>query len=176
MLPILTALHFHWLFICLILKCKKTIYSIYGFVRLTDEIVDTFHEFDKIYLLEKFENDYYDAINYDTNLNPELQSFQSIVKKYKISDGHIQAFLKSMKSDLDKNNYKNKANVDKYIYGSAGVVGLMCLKIFCNGDEKLYKELEDPAMKLGSAFQKVNFLRDLKNDLENLNRRYFPEI
>ncbi len=155
---------------------RDAIYSIYGFVRFADEIVDTFHEFDKKYLLEKFESDYYDAVKQGISLNPVLQSFQQTVKKYSISEEHIQAFLTSMKYDLVKNDYSDKATADNYIYGSADVVGLMCLKVFCNGNDKLYNELELPARKLGSAFQKVNFLRDLKNDLEILDRRYFPEL
>lgn len=157
-------------------EMRDAIYSIYGFVRLADEIVDTFHEYDKKYLLEKFESDYYDAVKRGISLNPVLQAFQLTVKKYSISDEHIQAFLTSMKHDLVKNEYKNKTEADDYIYGSADVVGLMCLKVFCNGDDKLYQELELPARKLGSAFQKVNFLRDLKNDIEILNRLYFPEL
>jgi len=157
-------------------EMRDAIYSIYGFVRFADEIVDTFHDFDKKYLLEKFESDYYDAVKQGISLNPILQSFQQTVKKYNISDEHIQAFLTSMKQDLVKNDYKEKTEAIEYIYGSADVVGLMCLKVFCNGDDKLYHELEFPARKLGSAFQKVNFLRDLKNDIEILDRRYFPEI
>ena len=155
---------------------RDAIYSIYGFVRFADEIVDTFHEFDKKYLLAKFESDYYDAMKYGISLNPVLNSFQITVKKYNISDEHIQAFLRSMERDLEKNDYYNKSETDEYIYGSADVVGLMCLKVFCNGNNALYNELEFSAMKLGSAFQKVNFLRDLKNDIENLDRRYFPQI
>jgi len=157
-------------------EMRDAIYSIYGFVRFADEIVDTFHDFDKKYLLEKFESDYYDAVKQGISLNPVLQSFQQTVKKFSISDEHIQAFLTSMKYDLYKNDYSNKVTADNYIYGSADVVGLMCLKVFCNGDVNLYNELEFPARKLGSAFQKVNFLRDLKNDMENLDRRYFPEF
>ena len=155
---------------------RDAIYSIYGFVRFADEIVDTFHEFDKKYLLTKFEADYYDAMKYGISLNPVLHSFQITVKKYKIADDHIQAFLSSMKRDLEKKDYYKKSETDEYIYGSADVVGLMCLKVFCNGNDALYNELEFSAMKLGSAFQKVNFLRDLKNDIENLDRRYFPQI
>jgi phytoene synthase len=155
---------------------RDAIYSIYGFVRFADEIVDTFHGFDKEYLLAKFEADYYDAIKQGISLNPILHSFQKTVKKYNIPDEHIQSFLTSMKHDLEKKDYENKSEIDNYIYGSADVVGLMCLKVFCNGNDALYKELEFPAMKLGSAFQKVNFLRDLKNDIENLDRRYFPQI
>ncbi len=155
---------------------RDAIYSVYGFVRFADEIVDTFHEFDKKYLLDKFESDYYDAVKHGISLNPILNSFQISVKKYKIPDEHIQAFLNSMKCDLEKKEYKSKTEADEYIYGSADVVGLICLKIFCNGDQKLYDELKHSAMKLGSAFQKVNFLRDLKNDMEILDRSYFPEI
>ena len=157
-------------------EMRDAIYSIYGFVRFADEIVDTFQEYDKKYLLEKFENDYYDAVKKGISLNPVLQSFQETVKKYSIPDENIQAFLTSMKFDLVKNHYNDKTEIDKYIYGSADAVGLMCLKVFCNGDDKLYKELEKPAMKLGSAFQKVNFLRDLRNDTRVLGRTYFPEI
>ena len=157
-------------------EMSDAIYSIYGFVRFADEIVDTFHDYNKKYLLDKFESDYYDAVKQGISLNPVLQSFQQTVKKHSISDEHIQAFLTSMKRDLVHNEYKDKAEADNYIYGSADVVGLMCLKVFCNGDDKLYQELEYPARKLGSAFQKVNFLRDLKIDMEILDRRYFPEI
>jgi 15-cis-phytoene synthase len=154
----------------------EAIDSIYGFVRFADEIVDTFHDFNKKYLLEKLECDYYDAVKQGISLNPVLQSFQKTTAKYKIADEHIQAFLTSMKNDLVKSQYDNKKDSDNYIFGSAEVVGLMCLKVFCNGDERLYNELEKPAMKLGSAFQKVNFLRDLKRDMEELNRTYFPEV
>ena len=157
-------------------EIRNAIYSIYGFVRFSDEIVDTFHEYDKKELLRKFENDYYEALRDGISLNPILNSFQCIVKKYNIPDELIQAFLKSMKADLIKNGTYNKPEIDEYIYGSAEVVGLMCLKVFVGGDEILYSELKSPAMKLGSAFQKVNFLRDLKNDVENLNRSYFPEF
>jgi 15-cis-phytoene synthase len=157
-------------------EIQNGIYSIYGFVRFADEIVDSFDGYDKKVLLEKFENDYYEGIKNGISLNPILHSFQKIVKKYNIPDELVQAFLKSMKYDLSKNNYLDKKEMDDYIYGSAEVVGLMCLRVFTGGDEKLYAELKHPAMKLGAAFQKVNFLRDLKNDMENLDRRYFPEI
>jgi len=157
-------------------EMRDAIYSIYGFVRFADEIVDTFHGYDKNYLLEKFEKDYYDAFNYGISLNPILHSFQITVKKYHISDEHIKAFLTSMKFDLEKKQYATKIEADQYIYGSADVVGLMCLKVFCNGNKEQYQSLVNPAMKLGSAFQKVNFLRDLKADIEDLDRRYFPEI
>jgi len=157
-------------------EMQNAIYSIYGFVRFADEIVDSFDNYDKKTLLEKFEKDYYEGLSNGISLNPILHSFQNVVKTYKIPDELIQAFLKSMKIDLYKNDYKNKSEIEEYIYGSAEVVGLMCLKVFTNSDDNLYAELKYPAMKLGAAFQKVNFLRDLKNDIENLDRRYFPEI
>lgn len=154
-------------------EIRDAIYSIYGFVRFADEIVDTFHSFDKKSLLEKFERDYYEAIENCISLNPVLNSFQITVKKHNIPNDLIQAFLNSMRIDLFKQDHKSKQETDKYIYGSAEVVGLMCLKVFVHGNEALYKELENPARKLGSAFQKVNFLRDIKDDTEILNRRYF---
>ena len=155
---------------------RDAIYSIYGFVRLADEIVDTFHDNDKKYLLNKFEEDFKDAMKRNISLNPVLHSFQNTVKKYNIPMEHIDAFLTSMKYDLEKKEYKTKLEADQYIYGSADVVGLMCLKVFCDGNEAKFMELLKPAMKLGSAFQKVNFLRDLREDTEILGRSYFPEI
>jgi len=155
---------------------RKAIYSIYGFVRLTDEIVDSFHNYDKKLLLDKFTNDYYEAFNTGISLNPVLYSFQQVVRQYNIPDELIQAFLKSMKADLGEINYSHKDQIKKYVHGSAEAVGLMCLMVFVNGDRTLFNELKNPAMKLGSAFQKVNFLRDLKNDIELLDRNYFPEI
>jgi 15-cis-phytoene synthase len=155
---------------------REAIYSIYGFVRFADEIVDTFHEFDKEYLLKKFEEDYDDALQKGISLNPVLHSFSQTVKKYEIPDVQVRAFLQSMKTDLLKSSYTSHSEMEDYIYGSADVVGLMCLKVFCNGNQELYNKLEFPAMKLGSAFQKVNFLRDLKNDMEMLHRFYFPEV
>lgn len=157
-------------------EIRDAIHSIYGFVRLADEIVDTFHDFDKKYLLERFEKDYYDAAEKGISLNPALNSFLITVKKYKISDDLIRAFLKSMKLDLYKSEHNTKEETSEYIYGSAEVVGLMCLKVFTGGDEKMYNELREPAMRLGAAFQKVNFLRDIKNDTENLNRKYFHSM
>jgi len=154
-------------------ETQDAIYSIYGFVRLADEIVDTFDDFDKESLLQKFENDFYHALEKGISLNPVLNSFQMTVRKYNISDDLIQAFMKSMKTDLIKQNYISKRETDDYIYGSAEVVGLMCLKVFVRGDELLYNELEKPARKLGAAFQKVNFLRDIRDDFEILNRQYF---
>ena len=155
---------------------RTDIYNIYGFVRFADEIVDTFHEYDKNQLISHFEKDYYLSKELGISLNPILNSFQQTVNKYKIPDDMVQAFLKSMKADLFKTEYKTKAEYDEYIYGSADVVGLMCLKVFVNGNDEMYEELKNAAMRLGSAFQKVNFLRDLKDDLELLNRSYFPNI
>lgn len=157
-------------------KIRADIYNIYGFVRFADEIVDTFHDYDKKELMAQFENDYYSAQKAGISLNPILNSFQQTVKKYNIEDHMVQAFLKSMKADLTKTEYQTQEEYAEYIYGSADVVGLMCLKVFVNGDEQKYNELKDAAMRLGSAFQKVNFLRDLKDDFELLNRSYFPNI
>lgn len=155
---------------------KKAIHSIYGFVRVADEIVDSFHRYDKQLLLEKYEKDYYDALESNISLNPVLHSFQQVVRKYNIPDELVSAFLKSMKADLEEINYSHRDQINEYVFGSAEVVGLMCLKVFVDGDNQLFEELRSPAMKLGSAFQKVNFLRDLKNDREVLERNYFPEI
>jgi 15-cis-phytoene synthase len=155
---------------------REAIYSIYGFVRFADEIVDSFHQFDKDALIHDFEAEYYKAYHSGISLNPILNSFQQVVKENNISDDLIQAFLHSMKLDLVKTEYKNKDEYNQYIYGSADVVGLMCLKVFVKGDAKLYDNLKDEAMRLGSAFQKVNFLRDLKDDNLVLNRTYFPGV
>ncbi|QBN18516.1 phytoene/squalene synthase family protein [Flavobacterium nackdongense] len=155
---------------------REAIYSIYGFVRFADEIVDSFHGFDKKTLIEDFENEYYKAQKMGISLNPILNSFQQTVTKYNIPDDMIQSFMKSMKMDLIKSDYHSKEEYDEYIYGSADVVGLMCLKVFVNGDDTKYDELKDEAMRLGSAFQKVNFLRDLKDDNLVLNRNYFPGV
>lgn len=155
---------------------RDHIYNIYGFVRFADEIVDTFHEFDKEGLLDKFEKDYYISKHQGISLNPILNSFIYTVNKFNIPDDLVKAFLKSMRADLHKTEYKTQEEYNEYIYGSADVVGLMCLKVFVKGDEKRYEELKAPAMRLGSAFQKVNFLRDLKDDVELLNRSYFPNI
>jgi phytoene/squalene synthetase len=155
---------------------RTDIYNIYGFVRFADEIVDTFHEYDKKQLISHFEKDYYLSKELGISLNPILNSFQQTVSKFRIPDDMVQAFLKSMKADLFKTEYKTKAEYDEYIYGSADVVGLMCLKVFVNGNDEMYEELKTAAMRLGSAFQKVNFLRDLKDDFELLNRSYFPNI
>ncbi|QXP70368.1 phytoene/squalene synthase family protein [Polaribacter sp. R2A056_3_33] len=157
-------------------KIRTDIYNIYGFVRFADEIVDSFHDYNKELLMEHFEKDYYLAKELGISLNPILNSFQQTVHKYKIPDEMVQAFLKSMKADLFKTEYQTKEEYDAYIYGSADVVGLMCLKVFVDGDNKRFEELKEAAMRLGSAFQKVNFLRDLKDDFEVLNRSYFPNI
>ncbi|WP_298781559.1 phytoene/squalene synthase family protein [uncultured Polaribacter sp.] len=157
-------------------KIRTDIYNIYGFVRFADEIVDTFHDYDKELLMTNFERDYYMAKEQGISLNPILNSFQKTVNKYNIPDAMIDAFLKSMKADLYKTEYVTKEEYDEYIYGSADVVGLMCLKVFVNGDDKKFEALKNAAMRLGSAFQKVNFLRDLKDDYETLNRSYFPNI
>lgn len=155
---------------------RDAIYSIYGFVRFADEIVDSFHGYDKENLINDFETDYYKAYRSGISLNPILNSFQQTVKKYNISDDLIQAFLKSMKMDLIKLDYNSKAEYEEYIYGSADVVGLMCLKVFVRGNNQKYEQLKDEAMRLGSAFQKVNFLRDLRDDNLILNRNYFPGV
>ena len=155
---------------------RDAIYSVYGFVRFADEIVDSFHGFDKETLIDDFEMEYYKAQKMGISLNPILNSFIQTVNKYNITDDMIQSFLKSMKMDLIKSNYTTKEEYNEYIYGSADVVGLMCLKVFVNGDNSKYDELKDEAMRLGSAFQKVNFLRDLKDDNLVLNRNYFPGI
>lgn len=154
---------------------RQDIYNIYGFVRFADEIVDSFHEYNKEELLEDFTKDLYKAIDSKISLNPILNSFQETVHKYNIDPSLYNAFLKSMKLDLHKSTYLTQEDYKEYIYGSADVVGLMCLKVFVKGDTKKYEELKDSAMSLGSAFQKVNFLRDLKADFEDLSRSYFPD-
>lgn len=154
---------------------RDAIYSIYGFVRFADEIVDSFHGYDKKNLIDDFEKEYYKAIASGISLNPILNSFQQTVKEYNITDDLIQSFLKSMKQDLIKTDY-NKKEIEDYIYGSADVVGLMCLKVFVSGSDSKYETLKMEAMRLGTAFQKVNFLRDLKDDNLILNRNYFPGI
>jgi phytoene synthase len=167
---------FAWAVNMLAPRIRPAIHSIYGFVRLADEIVDSFHDWDKKELLDKFENDFYEALEKKISLNPILNSFQHTVHQYQIDLTLIQAFLRSMRMDLDKKEYTSIEEYEAYIYGSADVVGLMCLKVFVNGDHKKYDELKDSAQKLGSAFQKVNFLRDIKDDMEILNRSYFPHI
>lgn len=150
------------------------IYNIYGFVRFADEIVDTFHDYDKESLFNSFEADLKLAIENKISLNPILNSFQKTYHEYQIPYHLVNSFMKSMRMDLTKSAYKTDEEYKEYIYGSADVVGLMCLKVFVNGDDAKYDELKETAMALGSAFQKVNFLRDLKADFEELNRAYFP--
>ncbi len=153
---------------------REDIYNIYGFVRFADEIVDSFHEYDKQTLFEMFEGDLESALTLKISLNPILNSFQHTVHRYAIPKELIAAFMKSMKQDLYKTEYKTTEEYEDYIYGSADVVGLMCLKVFVKGNETQYDDLKHSAMRLGSAFQKVNFLRDLKADYEDLSRTYFP--
>ena len=151
------------------------IYAIYGFVRYADEIVDTFHCHDKSGLLKQFKSDTYTAIQEGISLNPVLHSFQDVVNNYQIDHELIEAFLVSMEMDLSKRDYTDR-DYQKYIYGSAEVVGLMCLKVFCEGDEEEYQPLLKPAKHLGAAFQKVNFLRDIKSDFDERGRVYFPDV
>jgi 15-cis-phytoene synthase len=153
---------------------QQPIHNIYGFVRLADEIVDTFHSHDKQYLLSQFKQSTKEAIDRRISLNPILNSFQDTVHHYKIEADLINAFLRSMELDLNKINY-DRSGYAEYIYGSAEVVGLMCLKVFCEGDSANYEKLQPYAKHLGAAFQKVNFLRDIKADAEDLGRMYFPE-
>jgi phytoene/squalene synthetase len=155
---------------------RQAIYNIYGFVRVADEIVDSFEGYPKEELLNRFEGEYQYAIETGISTNPVINAFQKTVKEYNIEAKLVESFLKSMRADLNKQVYENQEEIDEYIYGSADVVGLMCLKVFVKGDQEKYLNLKEPAMKLGSAFQKVNFLRDLNEDFENLNRSYFPNI
>ena len=156
-------------------RLRNPIYSIYGFVRFADEIVDSFEGYDKKYLLDSFKHDTYNAIENRISLNPILNSFQHVVHQYNISKELIDSFLLSMEMDLFKTNY-SKEKYDQYIFGSAEVVGLMCLCVFTDGNAGLYEELKPYSMKLGAAFQKVNFLRDMKDDYKTLGRTYFPNI
>ena len=153
---------------------RMDIYNIYGFVRFADEIVDSFHDFNKEDLFYKFTEDLELALKDRISLNPILNAFQHTYHKYQIDKSLVDAFMKSMRLDLHKTDYLTEDEYKAYIYGSADVVGLMCLKVFVKGDKTKYEALKDTAMSLGSAFQKVNFLRDLKADFEGLNRTYFP--
>ena len=155
---------------------RQDIYNIYGFVRFADEIVDSFHDFNKEELLNLFELDLKKSIKDKISLNPILNSFQKTLNKYDIDYELVNSFLKSMKTDLNKKQYLSNEEFDEYVYGSADVVGLMCLKVFVKGNQKQYNNLKPYAMSLGSAFQKVNFLRDLKADHDGLNRSYFPNL
>ena len=152
---------------------RSPIFNIYGFVRFADEIVDTFHEHDKATLLEDFKRETFDAIERGISLNPILNSFQKAVRQFNIGHDLIHAFFKSMESDLTQNKY-DRQGYEEYIYGSAEVVGLMCLHVFCEGDLKQFEKLKESARALGAAFQKVNFLRDVKADYLGLSRIYFP--
>lgn len=158
---------------CLDGKIRNAIFGVYGFVRVADEIVDTFHHCDKRSLLEEFESEYYLALKRGVSTNPVIHAFQMTTKRYNIDNELVDAFLKSMKMDLDHSSFNNK-EISEYIYGSAEVVGLICLTIFVDGDKEEYKRLKPYAQHLGAAFQKINFLRDMKNDTLNLHREYFP--
>ena len=157
-------------------KFHEPIYSIYGFVRFADEIVDGFHDYDKKKLLDQFEKNCFNSIKDGISMNPILNSFQWVVNKYNIDHKLIEQFIYSMKMDLDSEKNYNQKEYEKYILGSAEVVGLMCLKVFVDGDDKMYNKLSYSAQKLGSAFQKINFLRDIKDDYNELGRTYFPNI
>ncbi len=154
---------------------RPAIYAIYGYVRLADEIVDSFHDYDKSTLLKRFEEETWNAIEEGISLNPILQSFQETVNSFSIDRSLIQQFLNSMAMDLHQVSY-NSELYKQYIVGSAEVVGLMCLQVFVEGDKDTYEKLKPYAMMLGSAFQKINFLRDLKDDFYVLGRTYFPNI
>ena len=154
---------------------RAPIYAIYGFVRFADEIVDTFHNFPKKVLLDRFRQETYVAIEEGISLNPVLQAFQETVNQYEIERELIDAFLDSMEMDLHHQSYEDHL-YKKYIYGSAEVVGLMCLRVFCQGDDAMYQRLVEPARALGAAFQKINFLRDIKSDFDDRGRVYFPGV
>lgn len=156
-------------------KFHAPIYAIYGFVRCADEIVDTFHDYDKRKLLADFSRQTFEAIESGISLNPVLHAFQCVVKEYSIDASYIEAFLKSMEMDLDDQVY-DCSLYSEYIYGSAEVVGLMCLKVFCAGDSEMFERLKKPACSLGAAFQKVNFLRDMRSDYDERGRVYFPQV
>ena len=155
---------------------RQDVYNIYGFVRVADEIVDSFNDYPQEDILDRFEEEFWLAMKIGISSNPVINAFRNTLVKYDISISLVEAFLKSMRADITKNVYLNKKEIDEYIYGSADVVGLMCLKIFVKGDEVQYTHLKDSAVKLGSAFQKVNFLRDLKQDYDELDRTYFPDV
>jgi 15-cis-phytoene synthase len=160
---------------CLEKELRDPIYSVYGFVRFADEIVDTFHDHNKEVLLKRFKDDTYHALNEKISLNPILHSFQLAANTFKFERELVDQFLKSMEMDLALTSYDQKG-IEEYILGSAEVVGLMCLRIFCKGDEPMYQHLKPSAMKLGSAFQKINFLRDLNADFNGMGRSYFPGV
>jgi phytoene synthase len=155
---------------------RNHVYNIYGFVRFADEIVDSFHDYPKEELLDRFEADLYYSLDQKISLNPILNAFQNTVNAFAIDRELIAAFMRSMRWDLEKKVYETDQEYKDYIYGSADVVGLMCLKVFVKGEPDQYESLKPAAMALGSAFQKVNFLRDLKNDFQDLERTYFPNV
>lgn len=161
--------------LCINKHLRTAIYNIYGYVRFADEIVDTFHDYDKKTLLEEFKVDTYKAIERGISTNPILNSFQRVVNEYNIERELVDCFLRSMETDLDKSAHSTES-YSEYILGSAEVVGLMCLRVFTEGNDALYQQLKPSAMKLGAAFQKVNFLRDIKADYEALGRTYFPGV
>jgi len=160
---------------CLSKELRNPIYSIYGFVRFADEIVDTFHDFNKKGLLERFKEETYISIRENISLNPILNSFQFTVRQYQIEESLIEQFLKSMEMDLSRLSYDTNT-FEEYIFGSAEAVGLMCLRVFCNGQNKMYEDLKPYAMRLGAGFQKINFLRDLQADFIGMGRNYFPDL
>jgi phytoene/squalene synthetase len=156
-------------------KFHLPIYAIYGFVRFADEIVDTFHDHDKVQLLQQFREQTFEALDTGLSLNPVLHAFQGVAREYNIDRSFIEAFLDSMAMDLDDRQY-DRSLYDDYIYGSAEVVGLMCLRVFCEGDREEFERLKEPARSLGAAFQKVNFLRDIQSDFNDRGRVYFPKV
>lgn len=160
---------------CLEKEMRDPIYSIYGFVRFADEIVDTFHDYNKVELFNRFKEETYRALEERISLNPILNSFQRTVHRFRIERTLVDQFLHSMEMDLYQKEY-NPTSIQEYILGSAEVVGLMSLRVFCKGDEAMYQQLRAPAMKLGAAFQKINFLRDIQQDFTGLGRSYFPGV
>lgn len=160
---------------CLESPLREPVYSVYGFVRFADEIVDTFHQYDKPSLMAKFRRDTFEAIRDGISLNPILNAFQDTVHRYRIEDELIDLFLKSMEMDLHRKRY-DEEGFKEYVTGSAEVVGLMCLRVFSKGDNDMYEQLKPYAMSLGSAFQKINFLRDLQDDQVGMGRSYFPGV
>lgn len=160
---------------CLAQELRDPIYAIYGFVRFADEIVDSFHDFDKKDLLSRFKQETFASIHEGISLNPILNSFQAVYRAYKIDQELVEQFLRSMEMDLTKTDY-DPDTFDKYVLGSAEVVGLMCLRVFCHGNFQLFDDLKPYAMRLGAAFQKINFLRDMKDDYLEMGRTYFPGV
>lgn len=160
---------------CLGREIRDAVYGVYGFVRVADEIVDTFLDQDREKLLDRFEDEYYRALERGVSTNPVIHAFCRVVHRYRIDDDLVRAFLRSMRMDLHRSRYTPE-EIGEYIYGSAEVVGLICLQIFVRGDREQYLRLEPYARSLGAAFQKVNFLRDMKSDREQLHRLYFPVL